>query len=249
MGVGNLQRALGAYGQQDIPYAQLFFDSTPLRNAAAWRVLAALGDDSSTYYWRILAAKSIMSLFRENPAKLARQAQLQAGPSAEHVLRPPDVAPRFADAGALRTDQLVLLDGPLQRAARVRLAAPLAAAPEGRRSLRPEAAALLRYLGDGTAEIARTAPLIIGAATRSVVDESASGTGGAGVEASPSLHTTGYAFDVRRTYRSPAQAQAFQFWLDRLTALDLIGWVRRPGSIHVAVGPRAKELVKPLLGR
>ena len=33
MGVGNLQRALSAYGERDIPYAQLFFDSTPLRHA------------------------------------------------------------------------------------------------------------------------------------------------------------------------------------------------------------------------
>ena len=40
MGVGNLQRALEAYGNEDIPYAQLFFDSTPLRHAAAWRILA-----------------------------------------------------------------------------------------------------------------------------------------------------------------------------------------------------------------
>ena len=71
MGVGNLQRALKAYGSSDIPYAQLFFDSTPVRHAAAWRVLASLGDDSSTYLWRIGAAKAIMSLHREDREQLA----------------------------------------------------------------------------------------------------------------------------------------------------------------------------------
>src|SRR3954465_9805495 len=37
MGIGNLQGALAAYGDRDIPYAQLFFDSTPLRHPVAWR--------------------------------------------------------------------------------------------------------------------------------------------------------------------------------------------------------------------
>src|SRR4051812_11989303 len=58
MGIGNLQGALGAYGKADIPYARLFFDSTPLRHAKAWRRLAALGDDSSTYLWRVKAAQA-----------------------------------------------------------------------------------------------------------------------------------------------------------------------------------------------
>ena len=50
-----------------------------------------------------------------------------------------------------------------------------------------------------------------------------------------SLHTTGWAFDFSRTYRSRAQALAFQFMLDRLTALNMIAWVREPGAIHVTV--------------
>jgi hypothetical protein len=130
----------------------------------------------------------------------------------------------------------------------VRLSASLAAAPAGRRTLRPEAAAVLRYLGLGVAAIARTAPLTVIAATRTTSDEATSGEGGAGVEASPSLHTTGFAFDISRHYRSPAQAAAFQFWLDRLSALDVIAWARRSDAIHIAVGPRAEPLVAPLLG-
>ncbi|WP_187369241.1 transglycosylase SLT domain-containing protein [Baekduia soli] len=248
MGVGNLQNALKAYGEDGIPYTQLFFDSTPLRHAAAWRILAGLGDDSSTYLWRIGAAKAIMALYRRDPAALARQARLQAAPSAENVLRPPASTPRFGDDAALRSDALVALDPPVLAAARVRLSRALAAAPAGTRTLRPPALALLRYLGQGVAAIARTSPLVLSAATRSVAGEATSGEGGAGIEASPSLHTTGYAFDVSRAYRTPAQAQAFQFWLDRLTALDLIAWTRGPDSIHVAVGPRAGALVGPMLG-
>jgi hypothetical protein len=248
MGVGNLQQALTAYGAGAIPYAQLFFDSTPLRHPQAYRILAALGDDSATYLWRVLAAEDIMKLYRDDPARLARQAELQAGPSAEGVLRPADAVPRFADDAALHSDQLVALDPPLLSRARVRLGEPLASEPPDRRTLRPGAAALLTYLGLGVAQIARDAPLTVTAATRTVRDEQTAGAGGAGIEAAPSQHTTGWAFDVARRYRTPAQAQAFQFWLDRLTALDVIAWTREPDSIHVAVGPRADELVPRVLG-
>src|SRR4051795_3954135 len=72
MGIGNLQRALSLYGDANIPYAQLYFDSTPLNHATAWRLLYGLGDDSSTYLWRILAAKRLMRLYRaDRPALTA----------------------------------------------------------------------------------------------------------------------------------------------------------------------------------
>jgi hypothetical protein len=238
MGVGNLQNALKAYGNQDIPYAQLFFDSTPLRHAKAWKILAALGDDSSTYLWRIGAAKAIMSLYRKDPAALAEQALRQSGPSAERVLRPTESTPVLADDAALRTPELAIVDGPALRPSRA-----LAQADSAGRALQPAALALLRYLALGVREIAQTAPLIVTSATRSVEAEERDTRGESGAETAPSTHTTGYAFDLSRDYRSPAQAQALQFWLDRLTALDLIAWVREPGVIHTTVGPRANELL------
>ena len=58
-----------------------------------------------------------------------------------------------------------------------------------------------------------------------------------------SLHTTGWAFDVRRRYRSRAQAVAFQYMLDRLQSLNLIAWVREPGAIHITASLEAEMLV------
>jgi hypothetical protein len=237
MGVGNLQRALKAYGSSDIAYAQLFFDSTPVRHAAAWRVLASLGDDSSTYLWRIGAAKAIMSLYREDPKKLAAQALLQGSPAGERVLRPQPSTPVFADDGALKSDALAVVNG-----AALRPSHALAAAPASGRALRPEALTLLRYLALGVREVSRTAPITVTSATRSIKAEERDTRGAFDAEAPPSTHTTGYAVDLSRDYRSPAQAQALQFWLDRLTALDVIAWVREPTVIHMTVGPRASEL-------
>ena len=50
-----------------------------------------------------------------------------------------------------------------------------------------------------------------------------------------SLHTTGYSFDVLRRYSGGRQAQAFQYALTRLQALNLIAWVREPAAIHITV--------------
>src|SRR4051812_9236192 len=237
MGVGNLQRALKAYGSGDIPYAQLFFDATPVRHAKAWSMLAALGDDSSTYLWRIGAAKAIMKLHRDDPRRLALQDALEASPSGERVLRPQQGTAAFADDDALRTDALAVVEGAALRPSRA-----LAARPAPQRALRPDALALLRFLALGTREVSGTAPLTVTAATRSAQAEERDTRGAFGAETPPSTHTTGYAFDLSRRYRTPAQAQALQFWLDRLTALDVIRWTREPTTIHVTVGPRAAEL-------
>jgi hypothetical protein len=177
MGVGNLQRALSLYGASDIPYAQLYFDSTPLNHASAWRLLYGLGDDSSTYLWRILAAKRLMRLYRtDRPALDA----VIAGTSAQ-----PAGVPRALSPGhGLRF-------------------------PKGAKLL-PRAATVAETIGTDVQKISATAPLTIRAAS-------------------------GRTFYVSRIYRSKRQAVAFQFMLDRLSALALIDWGRRFDLIGVTV--------------
>jgi hypothetical protein len=196
MGIGNLQGALRAYGETDIPYAQLFFDSTPLRHAAAWDRIARLGDDSSTYLWRLFAARDVMRRWRADPGALSRHAGA--------VLSPAPSAP----------------GGPLVRVAARDLVAD-GVRVSAQRTLMPAAsAALLRYVGLGVRRIANVAPLVAGPSHR-------------------------LALDVLRSYRSPAQAQAFQFALDRLTALDVISWSRTPAVIHILVSNAAARELAP----
>jgi Transglycosylase SLT domain len=58
--------------------------------------------------------------------------------------------------------------------------------------------------------------------------------------------STGWTFSIARRYGSRAQAQAFQFVLDRLTAENLIQWYRDFGTIHVTVSGAATALVPRL---
>lgn len=182
MGIGNLQGVLAAYGARSIPYAQLFFDTTPLRHATAWQRMARLGDDSSTYLWRVYAARDIMRRWRADPTALLGHA--------DAVLHP-----RAATGPAVRLTDAAL------RAAGVRVS------PQ-RRTVPTPVSAFVRYAGLGVRRISRAAPLIAGPAP-------------------------GGGLDVLRRYVSGAQAQAFQFALDRLEALDLIRWRRSGAVIHV----------------
>jgi hypothetical protein len=247
MGIGNMQTALGAYGKRDIPYARLFFDSTPLRHAKAYRILAALGDDSSTYLWRVMAARRIMRLYRKDPDALARQADLQTRKaSAEEVLHPADKTPPYGDPFAVgrarASGQLVALSPARLAGFGLRidprmgeLAGRLHQSPRLYRALRPQALRMLEIIGAGTRAIARTRPLVVTSTVRDVRYQRVLVARNIEATRNFSLHTTGWAFDISRTYRSRAQALAFQFMLDRLTALNMIAWVREPGAIHVTV--------------
>jgi hypothetical protein len=130
MGIGNLESVLKLYGHGNVPYAQLYFDSTPLRHAAAYAKLAGFGDDSSNYFWKLGAAEQILRLARTDHAALIRQNALQTGADdARLVLHPPGSAP---------SDGLQpLLDRPRDTGLR---------APKGAK-LRPEALAAAMYIG------------------------------------------------------------------------------------------------------
>jgi hypothetical protein len=247
MGVGNLQRALRAYGKDRIPYAQLYFDSSPLRHSKAWRILSALGDDSATYLWRVLAARDILRLYRSDPRALSREAVLQSHKaSAEEVLHPRDRTRVYADPDAIgkarASGELRDLSASELAADGVRidprmgeLAHRIGQSARLYRALRPEALAMLEAMGSGTRAIAGAGPLMVTSTVRDERYQRLLASGDVEATHAYSLHTTGFAFDIARTYVSRGQALAFQFVLDRLTARGLIAWVREPGAIHVTV--------------
>jgi soluble lytic murein transglycosylase-like protein len=266
MGIGNLEGALRAYAganrddaidevveSERLSYARLYFDSSPERNAEAYARLARLGDDSATYYWRLLASSEVMRLSRDDPGRLARLAELHtAKPSSEEVLHPRQETEVFEDPeeleDAYRAGKLLPLPDDPERFnmvtdARVgERAGDLGREPALYRGLRPAALALAGYLGERVSELGGVdAPLTMASAVRDreyqrlLTGEEAAGA--------YSLHTTGYAFDVLRRYRSREQALAFEFMLGRLQALNLIAWSREPAVIQITVSEEAGNLL------
>jgi hypothetical protein len=87
MGIGNLENVLKAFGPGRRSYAELYFDSTPLRHPEAYAKLANFGDDSLNYFWKLGAAMEIMRMARHDKDRLARLAALHtSGSSARAVL-------------------------------------------------------------------------------------------------------------------------------------------------------------------
>ncbi|MGI8864475.1 MAG: transglycosylase SLT domain-containing protein [Solirubrobacteraceae bacterium] len=103
MGIGNLQQVLAGYdGGRPVPYAQLYFDTSPDNHAATFRLLSGFGDQSSRYFWRVLGAAQVMRLYRSDRSALKRLAGLETGyDSTAQVLHPPDREVAFADPAAL----------------------------------------------------------------------------------------------------------------------------------------------------
>ena len=262
MGVGNLQSVIADFaadgGAAPRSYAEVYFGSTPSARPTAYRRLTRLGDDSSTYLWRVLAAREIMRAYRQDRAGLERLSDLHgAKASSEEVLHPPDSTESFDDPEALeeayREGRIRAFPNAPRRLGLARdrrmgeLARRLEREPRLYRGLRPEAYALAAYL----VRLVRTAggsdaPLVVSSTVRDqryqrlLLRRNREATPGY------SLHTTGYAMDILRRYRSRAQARAFQFALDRLQSLNLIAWVREPAAIHLTVASDARRL-EPLL--
>jgi hypothetical protein len=257
MGIGNLQNVIRAYtgsdgrvtdlvAQNGLTYAQLLFDSSPSTNPESWDLLASFGDESSEYYWKVLASREIMRLYREDRGELRRLERLHgAKATAEEVFHPRPETEVFDDpdelAEAWRDGHIVpipegeglgiSLDDGIGE-----LAPELDADGALYRGLRPEAlrtlilmAGWVRALNDGSGSLIVTS----GVRDRSYQER----LGRKNPEATDaySLHTTGWSFDVLRKYEDDAQAGAFQFVLDRLQAVGAIDYAIEPSAIHVTV--------------
>jgi hypothetical protein len=273
MGIGNLEHVLRLYmgrastapiaalvRQHRLSWAEVYFESSPLRHASAWRFLQQLSDDSKTYYWRLLGSLQIIHLYRSERSTLSRLAGLHDHrPAADAVLHPPATTTSFSSSSALKqawADGLIQPSPsqPLRLHLRVRLsvgglAARVNAKPALYRGLRPQALALLLYLAREVHAISGApTPLIVSSAVSDASYERA-----AGAAARPGdtrwADTTGYAFTILRRYSTGGQAEAFQYELDRLQALNLIAWVREPSRIHITVSSRADTLVPVMLKR
>ena len=273
MGIGNLEHVLRLFlgdasttpiatlvAQHRLSWAEVFFDSSPTRHASAWRFLQTLSDDSKTYYWRLLAALQIIHLYRSDPATLGKLAALHDHhQSIDAVLHPPDATTSFASPSALKhawANGLIqpLPGRPLRLHLAVRpslggLAARVGARPTLYRGLRVEALALLIYLAREVHEISGApTPLIVSSAVSDASYQQAAGTA-VSSEDTGWADTTGYAFTIRRRYGTGRQAEAFQYELERLQALNLIAWVRQPRTIHITVSSKADVLIPAMLKR
>jgi hypothetical protein len=105
MGMGNLEDVLKAFGGGRRSYAELYFASTPLSHPKAQKLLASFGDDSSNYYWKLLAARDIMHGL--TAPRSGRQALLRNAPQGDlRELKSTDAGLTAAPGVKLRPEAL-----------------------------------------------------------------------------------------------------------------------------------------------
>ena len=269
MGIGNLESVLRAYadvggsppigalvGEQGLSYARVYFDSSPYQDRDAYELLTGFGDESSEYLWKVRASERILSLYRDDPDRLAEIADLAtAKATLEEFFHPASETEIFDDPGEIEDE---VADGDLAPLPfdpglgwvpdkdLGELADELGQDPHLYRALRPEALATLSYLaGIVLYESNEPAPLLVTSAVRDREYQELLVQSNPQATEEYSLHTTGWSFDIRREYASKAQARAFQHALDRLSALALIDYAFEPGAIHVTVSKLGRELVNP----
>ena len=254
MGIGNLEAVIDAYDGDVESYAQLFFDTAPDVNGAAYDILSGFADDSSLYYWRVLAAERVMRQWRENPDELERTAALATEKATlEEVYHPEGETKIYSEPADIQeaTDSEELLPLPPKGGPgwevdpqMGELAPELNQKPGLYRALRPEALATLAFIGCVVQRLSEAEkPLKVTSTIRDLAYQELLVASNPEATQEYSLHTTGWSFDILREYDNEAQAEAFQFVLDRLRALEVIDYATEPKAIHVTVSPFGAELL------
>jgi hypothetical protein len=195
-----------------------------------------------------------MELYRSDRDELERLAKLQgAKATQEEVFHPESATTVFEDPDqiekALDDDDLLPLPDDADLGYTIdegmgELAPKLGVDPSLYRALRPEALATLIYMTSRVREInGGKGELTVTSTDRDQQYQEKLGRINDEATSAYSLHTTGYSFDILRKYSSDRQAEAFQFVLDRLRALDVIDYAVEPEAIHVTVSNEAAPLL------
>jgi hypothetical protein len=245
--VRKLERARRALGRLDLAVASYHLGVRRLRHArsfASFYFATSQRGPQVDYYWKVLAAERVLRMYRHDRGALRYEQHLQFKKnSAEEVLHPRRSTPQFrtpaAIARALRRHYLVRIPRNTKRThIRVAvgpLARSLGRSPRLYAALRPQAFQILEYI----AHQVPGRPLLLTSAVRDDRYQRLLTTVNAAATKAYSMHTTGYAFDILRSFSSGKQKRAFFRVLDRLQAVNAIAYIPELAAMHIAVASDA----------
>jgi hypothetical protein len=248
--VRRLERARRALGRLDLAVASYHLGVRPLAHARSYASFyfgTTLKGTYADYYWKVLAAERVLRLYRHDRAALRYEQRLQLRKSsAEEVLHPRTTTPQFrtpiAIAHAWHRHYLVTIPRNSART-HIRISRSLGELArvlhQNRRlyaTLRPQALEVLLYIGH---QMRRWRPLLLTSAVRDDRYQRLLTTMNPAATRAYSMHTTGYAFDIRRSFSSGAEKRALFRLLDRLQAVNAIAYIPEFAALHVAVASDA----------
>jgi soluble lytic murein transglycosylase-like protein/uncharacterized protein YcbK (DUF882 family) len=254
-----LAAARTVLGHEDLAIEAYHVGIPALRNTHATYGELYFGSNRvDDYGLKVLSAERVMNMWRRHRGALAFEAAQQARKnSAEEYLHPLASTHRFGKPGAiLRAEQHHALEMIPVDARKTHVAISGTLGAEARklgrarrlyRALRPQALDVLTYIGQRVHQLSGVRkPLLLTSAVRDNRYQSVLEHVNVNAAHSYSLHTTGYAFDIARTYANVRQGRAFQYVLDRLVAANAIAYIRESEAIHIAVAADAPAKLKLL---
>ena len=248
--VRKLVRARRALGRLDLAVASYHLGIAPLRHASSYASFYFTTPASGTaadYYWKVLAAERVLHLYRTDRRELRYEHRLQSRKnSAEEVLHPRRTTVQFhtpaAIAQAWHRHYLVTIPTDTART-HIRISGQLGQLAKRlhkkRRlyaTLRPQALDVLLYIGR---HMRGWKPLLLTSAVRDDRYQRLLTRINPVATKAYSVHTTGYAFDIRRSFVSVAEKRAFFRLLGRLQAVDAIAYIPELAAMHIAVASDA----------
>jgi hypothetical protein len=242
--VRRLERARRALGRLDLAVASYHLGVQRLRHEpsyASFYFRSPLQGPEVDYYWKVLAAERVLRMYRHDRSALRYEQRLQFKKnSAEEVLHPRPTTPQFrtpaAIGRALRRGYLVRIPRLHLRVRVGSVARALGRSPRLYAALRPQALDVLRYI---VSEMHAYKPLLLTSAVRDDRYQRLLTTVNPVATKAYSLHTTGYAFDIRRSFSSGAEKHAFFRVLQRLQAVNAIAYIPELAAMHIAVASDA----------
>ena len=261
--VRRLERAQRVLGRTDLAVASYHLGVRPLlrmrgRPYASFYFAARNLSPAADYYWKVLAAERVLRLWRHDRAALRYEERLQARKnSAEEVLHPRTVTPQFrtpaAIARAWRRHVLVAIPRDPRRThiaispSLGQLAHSLGRSRRLYTGLRPAARDVLLYIGERVHALSHARrPLLLTSAVRDDRYQRLLTSVNPVATRAYSMHTTGYAFDIVRSYGSPRQAAAFAHVLRQLAAVNAIAYIKEFAAMHIAVASDARAKLELL---
>jgi hypothetical protein len=250
--VRRLERARRALGRLDLAVASYHLDAKHLaraRSFASFYFRTSLQGPRADYYWKVLAAERVLRLYRHDRAALRYEQRLQFKKnSAEEVLHPRTSTPQFrgpvAIAHAWHRHYLVTIPRDAART-HIRISPSLGELAgvlhQNRRlyaTLRPQALHVLLFIGR---QMRQWKPLVLTSAVRDRSYQRLLTSVNAAATRAYSMHTTGYAFDIRRSFASGTEKRAFFRLLDRLQAVNAIAYIPELAALHIAVASDAPQ--------
>jgi hypothetical protein len=254
--------------RQPITVAQMFFGASPAYNRELYEEIHRQMDRdySPTYYFRVMRAQQLLTLYREDPGtfvELASYYRYEPDPAqrAQHRLavwlKQNDML--YQSCEDIKRDQgkrlARIFDDPDFYGFRLNLDTIGAfdiANREYYLQATPAAIGTLTYIAFETRRLfeamkpkgEKFEPLEVTSLVRPM-DSMGAGTGGAGTGPTESLaHCSGQVFDVKYDHLGPVEREALQFILDDMGWEGYLGFVEEApnsGSMHIGCSPSSRE--------